>query len=192
MPISPWASAEIKLLMPKSKLSNPVLEPEHAAALDVNPSAPPLEAEPPHQRLARLNRELVKATETIQWLKKQWAQRNLKAQGCRQAVSTAEVTHFENEKRDLAAKILGLQTEIAQVNRELRALKVAAASNGAKDTALVRKIRKSKACPLREHAAFDQYFRLAAENELEAGLYNRIEAAAKSRLSQALKTGIEE
>jgi hypothetical protein len=178
----------------KAKLSNPVLEPEHAAALEVIPSAPPpLESEAPHRRLARLNKELVKATEAIQSLKKQWVQRNLKAQSCRQAVSTAELTHFENQKRDLAASILRLQTEIASTNKEIRERKQSRGSAGSfAEAAPVKTGTKSKKCPLKEHAAFDQYFRLAAENELEPSLYDRIEAVAKSLLGDALRNGVEQ
>jgi hypothetical protein len=156
-------------------------------------SPPPLESEAPHKRLARLNRELVQATETIQALKKQWAERNLKAQACRQAVSTAEVTHFENEKRDQAAKILRIQTEIGAANKLVRERsKNGGAPTSPASESAPRKRAKSKACPLKEHPSFDQYFRLAAENELENGLYDRLEAAAKSMLSHALATGIEQ
>ncbi len=66
------------------------------------PAAPPLEAEPPHRRLARLSKELVDVTREIRELKKAWATKNIKAQSIRQAISTPEITHYENKKRELA------------------------------------------------------------------------------------------
>jgi hypothetical protein len=79
--------------------------------------------EPPHRKLARLNADLVKTTEQLQAIKKEWATKNIKAQQLRISVSTPEVTHFENAKRDLASRLLAIQTEIGALNKELHANK---------------------------------------------------------------------
>jgi hypothetical protein len=162
--------------------------------LSVNgaPSAPPpLESEPPHKRLARLSRDHERITEALRELKRDWAAKNIRAQATRQSISTAEITHVENRRRELASQLLKIQTEIGATNKALRERK--AGGNGitvsSGESAPPKRIR-SKKCPLREHAAFNQYFRLAAENKLESGLYARIEASAKSMLSHALQTGI--
>jgi hypothetical protein len=154
---------------------------------------PPLETEPPHRKLARLNREHAATTEALQALKRAWAERNIKAQACRQAVPTSEITHFEDQKRTLALGLLSLQSEIGATNKAIRERsKAGGAPTSPASESAPRKRAKSKACPLKEHPSFDQYFRLAAENELENGLYDRLEAAAKSMLSHALATGIEQ
>jgi hypothetical protein len=161
------------------------------AALESEP--PPLEAEAPHRVLARLNKEHQRVTEELRELKRSWAQKNIRAQRCRQPIPTAEITHIKNKRRELATQLLSIQAQIGATNKELRERRTA--GNDAKvtrDSAPVSNGTKSKKAPLKEHPVFNQYFALAAENELEASLYERIEGAAKSMLSQALKTGIEE
>jgi hypothetical protein len=152
--------------------------------------SPPLESELPHKRLARLNREAARVTEALRELKRDWAEKNIRAQLTRTPIATSEITFVENKRHELAGELLRIQTEIGATNKEIRERK-AGGSAGSLAEPVNRKRTQSKKCPLREHAAFDQYFRLAAENELEASLYGRIEAAAKSMLAQALKTGIE-
>jgi hypothetical protein len=154
--------------------------------------SPPLESEPLHQRLARLTREQERVTEALRELKRAWAERNIKAQATRTPIPTAEMTHVENRRREFAGELLQIQTQIGAVNREIRERKAEHSEGNSRGTPLVKNGTKRKACPLKEHPSYDQYFRLAAENELEAGLYRRIEAAAKSMLSHALKTGVEE
>jgi chromosome segregation ATPase len=151
-------------------------------------AAPPLEAEAPHKRLARLNRELTETVETLQALKKAWAEKNVKMQACRQAVSTPEVTHHETHKRELALRLLDLQTQIGALNRELRLSKASAKaprprSNGAK---------LSKKCPLKDHSQYAAYFLLAARDQLHPDLYDQVERTAKSMLQHALGCGLEE
>ena len=147
---------------------------------------PPLESEPPHRRLARLNKELANVSEEIRELRKTWAAKNIKAQACRQSVSTPEVTHFEKQKRELALKIQELQTGIGEVNRELRERKAARQEARSAPQAV-----EPKSGPLRNHALFDQYFHLAAKNELVPSMYAAIERTAKAMLIDALKMGIE-
>jgi hypothetical protein len=158
------------------------------SALPVQPV--PLENEPPHRKLARLTREHQSVTEQLQTLKKSWAERNIKAQACRQAVSTPEVTHFETTKRELALQLLDLQTQIGALNKELRANK-AARQAGRQPPARANGSALKKTCPLKSHPQWDAYFRLAAENELEPRLLAQIERSAKSLLQHALETGVE-
>lgn len=150
----------------------------------------PLQNEPTHRKLARLTREHAETTSALQELKRAWAERNIKAQACRQAVSTPEVTHFETQKRELALKIQAIQTEIGATNRELREHKASRQGNGSKQPS--QPARPIKTCPLKSHSQWDAYFRLAAENELEPRLLAQIERSAKSLLQHALETGIEE
>jgi hypothetical protein len=145
--------------------------------------APPLEAEPPHRRLARLNKDQERVIEGLRKLKRSWAEKNIKAQACRTPISTAEITFVDNRRRALASQLLSIRTQIGATNKELRERE--AAGNGARivrESAPVSTGTKPKKAPVREHPAFDQYFRRAAKNELEAGLYDSIEAAAKSML----------
>jgi hypothetical protein len=83
-------------------------------------SAPPMETESPGRKLARLTAEHAKTVEELQTLKRKFAQRNLKAQHLRQAVSTPEITAFETRRKDLAQRILHLNTEIGTTNRAIR------------------------------------------------------------------------
>jgi hypothetical protein len=46
--------------------------------------------------------------------------------------------------------------------------------------------------PLRDHPAYDQYFRLAAETELTRELYEQIQRTAKSMLRNATDMGLEQ
>jgi hypothetical protein len=167
--------------------------------VSTTPSAPPLEAEPAHKKLARLNNEHAVATEEIRQLKADWAERNIKAQACRQAVSTAEQTHVETQKRELASRLMEIQTQIGALNRELRAKKASRNGNGNRPHVTVQPVAVvnvdrtlKKEHPLKSHPAWDQYWRLACENQLAPGLLKDIEAEAKGLLSHALKTRLEE
>jgi hypothetical protein len=156
-------------------------------------STPPLEAEPAHRKLARLNREAADTVTLLQQLKKEWATKNIRAQATHTSIPTSEVSHVESQRRELTSQLQNIQSQIGILNRELRAKK--AAGNGAKDVAKAAPARvgsKSKRCRLREHVEFPVYFALAARNELSEELFAQIERSAKSMLSQALKTGIEE
>ena len=148
---------------------------------------PLLEAEPPHRRLARLTDELATTTDALRELKRAWMEKNLKAQACRQAVSTPEITHFEKMKRTLALKIQEIQTGIGEVNRELRESKAARQEGRS-----VKRAAEPKSGPLRNHALYDQYFVLAARNELAPSMYAAIERSAKAMLADAVKMGVEE
>jgi uncharacterized coiled-coil DUF342 family protein len=86
--------------------------------------------EAPHAKIARLNRELRETTESIQALKREFAEINAKAQVTHQAVSTALITSHKNKHRELADKLLATQNELAAVNRELRARKAERAGKG--------------------------------------------------------------
>ena len=158
-----------------------------AAAGDLISSQPiPLENEAPHRKLARLTREHSETTAALQELKRSWAERNVKAQACRQAISTPEITHFEEQKRTLALRLLDLQTQIGATNKELREQKAERQGNGSKVVELKKK------CPLKNHAAFATYFLLAARDVLPPGLYDQTERGAKALLQHALATGVEE
>jgi hypothetical protein len=152
-------------------------------------TAPRLENEPPHRRLARLTREHAEITLNLQELKKEWAQRNIKAQAVRQPVSTPEITHFENQKRELALTLLNIQTQIGATNKELRQRKAvkqqSVSTNGSKAVS-------TKEAPLKEHREYPIYFLLAARNELDVRLFASVERAAKSMLQHALETGVQE
>jgi hypothetical protein len=152
--------------------------------------SPPLESELPHKRLARLNREAARVTEALRELKRDWAEKNIRAQVTRTPIATTEITFVENKRRELAGELLRIQTEIGATNKEIRERKAGGSAGSSAEPP--RERVKSKKFPLKEHAAFDEYFRLAAQNELEASLYDRLEAAAKSMLSHALKTGVEQ
>jgi hypothetical protein len=156
-------------------------------------TAPPLEAEPPHRRLARLTREQGEITLKLQELKKEWAARNIKAQACRQPVTTPEITHFENEKRALALALLNIQTEIGATNKALRQRKVEHRNNSRLNSneRITKAPAAPKQAPLKEHREYPVYFLLAAKNELDARLFASVERAAKSMLQHALETGVE-
>jgi hypothetical protein len=147
----------------------------------------PLENEPPHRKIARLTWEHSETTTALQELKRSWAERNIKAQACRQAVSTPEVTHFENEKRELAHKIQALQTEIGATNKEIRERKAERQtnSNGSKHPP------QQKTRPFAADLEFETYFRLAAHSELAPALYAQIERCAKSMIADARRMGVE-
>ena len=152
------------------------------------PAAPPLEAEAPHRKLARLTKELASTTKALQSLKREWAERNVKAQACRQAVSTPEITHYENKKRELALRIQSIQTEIGATNRELREHKAERQAGRAK---VNQAVREPKAGPLKTHPEFLAYFHLAAQNELTPALFAQITKISKAMLGDALRMGIE-
>jgi len=153
-------------------------------------AAPPLENEPPHRRLSRLSREHADITLKLQELKREWAARNIKAQACRQPVSTPEITHFENQKRELALRLLNIQTEIGATNKALRQRKVGNSSRlNSHETNSAKPLKEA---PLKEHREYPVYFLLAARNELDARLFASVERAAKSMLQHALETGVQE
>jgi hypothetical protein len=151
--------------------------------LPVDP--PKLEHEQPHRRLARLTREHAETTTALQELKREKAERSIKAQQCRQTISTAENTHFENQRRELSARLLDIQTQIGATNKELRERKAAGHGNGSKPAA------PPKTRPLATDLEFDVYFRLAAHSELAPALYAQVERVAKSLLNDARRMGVE-
>ena len=153
---------------------------------------PPLQAEPLHRRLARLNRELAEATEALQSFNKEWAAKNIKAQACRLAISTPELTHAANKRRELASEIQRLQNELGLANKERRQLNAKASRDRTSDVDTPKKITNSKSCPLKRHPEWSVYFELAARDELTAELFRQVERSAKALLSHALETGIEE
>ena len=159
---------------------------------------PSLEAEPLHRRLHRLDGELRKATEALQQFNKEWAERNVKAQACRLAISTPEITFAANKRRELAARIREIQTEIGIANKERRSLNAKTsqkASGGGLEGELLpfpKKQVRSKNCPLKQHREGTGYFELAARDELAPDLYPRVERTAKALLEHAISTGIEE
>jgi hypothetical protein len=153
------------------------------------PAVPRLEAEAPHRKLARLTKELRSTTEALQALKHDWAERNVKAQACRQAVSTPEVTHFETQKRTLALRIQEIQTQIGATNKALRERKSERQAGRAK---LNQAVREPKAGPLKTHPEYLQYFFLAAQNELTREMLAQIERTAKAMLHDATTMGVEE
>jgi len=161
-------------------------------------ASPPLEAEPLHRRLARLDREPKKATEELQSFNKEWAEKNIKAQTCRLAISTPQITFAANKRRELAARIQEIQSQLEIANRERRTLNVKSSQKTpAADSADTlagpsKRITNSKRCPLKEHWEWAVYFTLAARDELAPELYAQVERSAKSLLQHALATGVEE
>jgi hypothetical protein len=161
-------------------------------------ASPPLQGEPLHRRLARLNRELAEATEALQSFNKEWAAKNIKAQACRLAISTPEITFAANKRRELAARIREIQTQIGIANKERRSLNAKTsqkASGGGLEGELLpfpKKQVRSKNCPLKQHREGTGYFELAARDELAPDLYPRVERTAKALLEHAISTGIEE
>lgn len=162
-------------------------------------SAPPLEYETPGRKIARITKERDKAVTDLQELKRAFAERNLTAQRLRQSVSTSEITGFETRRKELAAKILDLNTSIGETNRairEHRAERQGGRTNGSNHFAppppkpAVRSGRRD--CPLRARSDWPDYFILAARNELTEALYSQIERCAKTMMEQALLTGISE
>jgi hypothetical protein len=156
------------------------------------PVVPPLEAEAPHRRLARLSQELVDATQAIQDLRKTWAAKNIKAQSVRQTISTPEITHYETRKRELALRIQSLQTGIGETNRELRERKAERQATKSAKATTPALAPAPKTGPIRNHPAFDQYFHLAARNELTPALYAQVERTARAMIADAFKMGLED
>lgn len=157
---------------------------------------PPLQGEPLHQQIARLNRELTKATEDLQAFNHEWAQKNIQAQSVRLPIPTPELTFAANKRRELAAEIQRLQSELGMANRKRRPLSAASQKSSQADhnaqVVVSPKRTRSKSCPLKEHREWLVYFELAAREELTPQLYGLVERTAKSLLSHALQTGVEE
>jgi hypothetical protein len=68
----------------------------------VTQEPPPLEAEAPHKRLARLTSEQIRLVEEIQSHRSAWASRNIEAQRLRMPPSSAEQTAYKSHRRDLS------------------------------------------------------------------------------------------
>ena len=151
--------------------------------------SPPLETEQPHRKLARLNGEQVRVTEQIRIHSKAWAERNLRSQSVRERVTTPEITAYKNEHRELASRLLDIQTQIGACNKLIREHKARRAGNAKRDDKP--NFVSKKNCPLKSHPQWDCYFRVAAENSLAPAMLKQIEADAKSLLAHALETGVD-
>jgi hypothetical protein len=75
----------------------------------VTKEPPPLEAEPPHKRLARLTSEQERLTKEIQEHRSAWASRNQMAQDTHQTPATSETQAFKQYHRELAARLAAVQ-----------------------------------------------------------------------------------
>jgi hypothetical protein len=147
---------------------------------------PPLEAEPPHKRLARLTAEQARLVEEIQSHKTAWASRNQIAQQTHQPPSTPEITAFKQHHRDLSSRLAAVNLEIGATGREIRqhtAEVQARKSNGS--------AAPVKTEPLKQSKDWLVYFRLAAENELDTKLFKQIEREAKNMAENARINGVD-
>jgi hypothetical protein len=147
---------------------------------------PKLEAEQPHMRLSRLTSEQVRLVEELQSHKQEWASRNRVAQDTHQPPSTPEIQAFKQHHRDLSSRLAAVNLEIGQVNREIRQHKAevqARKANGAPEAV--------KTEPLKQSKDWLVYFKLAAENELDAKLIKQIERVAKSMAEHARINGVD-
>jgi hypothetical protein len=165
---------------------------EIPATVHVAAEPPPLEFEPPHKKLARLTNEHTRVTEELQTLKRNFAAENIRAQQCRQAIPTTQITFIENKKRELAQKLMDLQSQIGETNRQVRAQK-AQRQNGKRipDPEPARRNGIKQVAPIKRHVEFPAYFLLAAEAELDARMFTKITGVAKSMLQNAVEMGIE-
>jgi hypothetical protein len=161
---------------------------------------PALEAEPPHRRLAKLVSEQVRLIEELQSHKTAWAHHNFEAQRIHQPPSSAEQTAYKQHHRDLSCRLAEINLQIGQTNKVIRQHKAEVQlrkskpreTNGDAERSATPRHGLLKTCPLKSHPAWDQYFRLACENQLAPGLLASIEKEAKGLLSQSLQTGIEQ
>jgi hypothetical protein len=158
-------------------------------------STPPMQFEPPHKMLARLTSEQERLTQEIREHKTAWAQRNMVAQNKRQTISTAELTAFKQHHGELSKALAETSLKIGELNRELRANKVAR-QNGkhsqAEPEIEARRVDVKVKAPMKRHKEFSVYFLLAAEQELDKRMFDKIVSVSKSMLANALEMGVEE
>ena len=169
-------------------------KPEIVAVVEVLPSdiptqpeSPPLENEPPHRALARCNARHAQLTEELRQLKADWAAKNIKAQQLHLPVSTPEITHVAQRRRELHLELEKTQAEIGRLNKLVRERKFARQAGKPVNGDRV----EPKRMPLADDPEFPSYFVLAAKNELVPALYAQVERVAKSLMHEAKKMGIE-
>jgi chromosome segregation ATPase len=155
---------------------------------------PPLEAEPPHRKIARLTSEQERLVREIQEHKTAWAQRNFQAQNKRQTISSAELTAFQAHHSDLAKALAEVNLAIGETNRQVRQHKaeLQAWKANPNPPEPVRRNGIKQTAPIKRHVAFPSYFMLAAEVELPEGMFKKVVATAKSMLGDAITNGVEE
>jgi hypothetical protein len=139
-----------------------------------------------------LAKEEVEVTDGIRNLKAERHAANVKAQQQRQCVPSAMITHWETTHRELAARLLAIHTEQTAINKELRANKAARKANGYDGVIgdFPDRPKPLKTEPLKKSADWLIYFRLAAQNELDAKTFARIERVAKSMAEHARINGV--
>jgi hypothetical protein len=154
---------------------------------------PPMEFEPPHKLLARLTAEQERLVKEIREHKTAWARRNMVAQHKRQTVASAELTAFREHHADLSKALAEVNLRIGEVNREMRAVRAARMQPRVDEPdPPIRRNGFKQEGPMKRHKEFPVYFMLAAEQQLDAKLFDRIVSVAKSLLGNALAMGVEE
>jgi hypothetical protein len=159
-------------------------------AVPTSPQPPPLEREQPHRLLARANTRHLELTTELRELRASWAKRNIQAQQTRIAISTPEITHVENKRRELHLALEATQDEIGRLNRLVQEGKAARQARQAGkprngDTV------EPKRMPLGSDPEFPTYFVLTAKNELAPALYRQVERTALAMIADARKMGLD-
>lgn len=152
----------------------------------LSPDPPPLEREEPHKALARATKRHAQITEELRKLKSEWAEKNIKAQATRIAISTPECTFVETRRRDLHLQLEMAQAEIGRLNKEIRERKAEHQGNGTKPE----RRPEPKKMPFADDPEFPSYFILAARDTLAPELYAQVVRMAKSLIHSAEKMGI--
>jgi hypothetical protein len=140
-----------------------------------------------------LTAEQERLVKEIQEHKKAWATRNMVAQNKRQTISTVELTAFKTHHAELAEALARVNLQIGELNREVRANN-AVRQNGRRvdpEPAPNGRSTPKKEGPIKRHKAFPVYFLLAAEQELDKRMFDKIVSVSESLLANALQMGIE-
>jgi hypothetical protein len=169
---------------PKSELAA-------VAEVPIAPEAPPLEAEPLHQALARCNATQAKLTDELRTLKSEWAAENIRSQQARTPIPTSKLTHVETRRRELHLELQKIQAELGRLNKAARQ-----AGNSKRNDKIDKAERQgngtraSKRGPLLNDPEYPQYFLLAAKDELAPTLFSQVERTAKAMLADAKRMGV--
>jgi hypothetical protein len=164
---------------------------ELVALAEALPPADPSTPEPPlgaaqlHAALDRANIRHLELVDELRTLKAHWARRNIEASQCHQSIPTAEIKHVEAQRRSLHLALEQTQSEIGRLNKLSRELKARqAVSKPAKGIT-------TSTIGITGADSETAFFILAAKNELDPAMYDRIERIAAAMQRDAKKMGLD-